>query len=44
LLGPVGATITAEAGNKVIEPPVAGKGEESDEEYDEEYDEDYDED
>jgi cytochrome b involved in lipid metabolism len=40
LLGPVGATITAEAGNKVIEPPVAGKGEESDEEYDEEYDED----
>jgi len=31
LLGPLGASITAEAGNKVIEPPVAGKGEESDE-------------
>ena len=35
LLGPVGASITAEAGKKVIEPPVAGKGDESDEESDE---------
>lgn len=35
LLGPVGASITAEAGQKVIEPPVAGKGDESDEESDE---------
>ena len=35
LLGPVGASITSEAGQKVIEPPVAGKGDESDEESDE---------
>jgi cytochrome b involved in lipid metabolism len=35
LLGPVGASITAEAGQKVIEPPVTGKGDESDEESDE---------
>ena len=40
LLGPVGASITAEAGKKVIEPPVAGKGDESYEESDEESDED----
>lgn len=40
LLGPVGASITAEAGKKVIEPPVAGKGDESEEESDEESDED----
>ena len=40
LLGPVGASITAEAGQKVIEPPVAGKGVEADEESDEESDED----
>lgn len=40
LLGPVGASITAEAGKKVIEPPVAGKGDESDEESDEESDDD----
>jgi len=32
LLGPVGASITAEAGQKVIAPPVSGKGNESDEE------------
>ena len=36
LLGPVGASITAEAGKKVIAPPAGGKGEESDEESDEE--------
>jgi cytochrome b involved in lipid metabolism len=35
LLGPVGASITAEAGQKVIEPPVTGKGDESDDESDE---------
>jgi cytochrome b involved in lipid metabolism len=35
LLGPVGASITAEVGQKVIEPPVAGQGSESDEESDE---------
>lgn len=40
LLGPVGASIAAEAGKKVIEPPVAGKGDESDEESDEESDDD----
>jgi len=40
LLGPVGASITAEAGQKVIEPPVAGKGNESDEESGEESDDD----
>jgi cytochrome b involved in lipid metabolism len=34
LLGPVGASITSEAGQKVIEPPVTGKGDESDEESD----------
>ncbi len=35
LLGPVGASITAEVGQKVIEPPVVGQGSESDEESDE---------
>ncbi len=40
LLGPVGTSITAEAGQKVIEPPVAGKGDESDEESGEESDDD----
>ena len=40
LLGPVGASITAEAGQKVIQPPVAGKGDESDEESEEESEED----
>ena len=40
LLGPVGASITAEAGQKVIQPPVAGKGDESDEESGEESDDD----
>jgi len=35
LLGPVGASISAEVGQKVIEPPVAGQGNESDEESDE---------
>jgi cytochrome b involved in lipid metabolism len=40
LLGPVGASITSEAGQKVIEPPVTGKGDESDDESDEESDED----
>ena len=40
LLGPVGASITAEAGQKVIKPPVAGKGDESDEESGEESDDD----
>ena len=39
LLGPVGASITAEAGKKVIAPPAGGKGEESDEESNEESDE-----
>ena len=39
LLGPVGASISAEEGQKVIEPPVAGKGNESDEESGEESDE-----
>jgi cytochrome b involved in lipid metabolism len=32
LLGPIGASITAEAGQKVIAPPVAAKDNESDEE------------
>jgi len=40
LLGPVGASISAEVGQKVIEPPVAGQGNESDDESDEESDED----
>ena len=40
LLGPVGASITSEAGQKVIEPPVTGKGDESDEKSDEKSDED----
>jgi len=40
LLGPVGASITAEAGQKVIQPPAAGKGDESDEESEEESEED----
>ena len=40
LLGPVGTSITAEAGQKVIEPPVEGKGDESDEESGEESDDD----
>ena len=35
LLGPLGASITAEVGQKVIESPVAGQGGESDEESDE---------
>ena len=35
LLGPVGASISAEVGQKVIEPPVAGQGNESDDESDE---------
>jgi cytochrome b involved in lipid metabolism len=35
LLGPLGASITAEVGQKVIEPPVAGQGGESDEKSDE---------
>jgi cytochrome b involved in lipid metabolism len=39
LLGPVGASISAEVGQKVIEPPVAGQGNESDEESGEESDE-----
>ena len=40
LLGPVGASITAEAGQKVIQPPAAGKGDESDDESGEESDDD----
>jgi cytochrome b involved in lipid metabolism len=40
LLGPVGASISAEAGQKVINPPAAGNGGESDEESDEESDDD----
>jgi cytochrome b involved in lipid metabolism len=40
LLGPVGASISAEVGQKVIEPPVAGQGNESDDESDDESDED----
>jgi hypothetical protein len=40
LLGPVGASISAEAGQKVINPPTAGNGGESDEESDEESDDD----
>ena len=39
LLGPVGASISAAEGQKVIEPPVAGKGNESDVESGEESDE-----
>ena len=35
LLGPVGASISAEVGQKVIEPPVSGQGNESDDESDE---------
>jgi cytochrome b involved in lipid metabolism/predicted small integral membrane protein len=35
LLGPLGASITAEVSQKLIEPPVAGQGGESDEESDE---------
>jgi cytochrome b involved in lipid metabolism/predicted small integral membrane protein len=40
LLGPVGASISAEVGQKVINPPAAGNGGESDEESDEESDDD----
>ncbi len=40
LLGPVGASISAEVGQKVIEPTVAGQGNESDDESDDESDED----
>ena len=40
LLGPVGASISAEVGQKVINPPAAGNGGESEEESDEESDED----
>jgi cytochrome b involved in lipid metabolism len=40
LLGPVGTSISAEAGQKVINPPAAGNGGESDEESDEESDDD----
>jgi len=40
LLGPVGASITAEAGQKVIAPPAASNGDESDEESGEESDDD----
>ena len=40
LLGPLGASITAEAGQKVIAPPVSTNGDESDEQDDEESDDD----
>jgi cytochrome b involved in lipid metabolism len=40
LLGPVGASISVEVGQKVINPPAAGNGGESEEESDEESDED----
>ena len=40
LLGPVGASISAEVGQKIINPPAAGSGGESDEESDEESDDD----
>ena len=38
LLGPVGASISAEVGQKVIAPPAASNGDESDDESDEESD------
>ena len=44
LLGPVGASITAEAGQKVIAPPAASNGDESDDETDEESGDESDED
>lgn len=40
LLGPLGASIRAEAGQKVIAPPVSTNGDESDEQDDEESDDD----
>ena len=40
LLGPVGASISAEVGQKVIAPPAASNGDESDDESDEESDDD----
>ena len=43
LLGPVGASISAEVGQKVIAPPAASNGDESDEESDEESDDESDE-
>ena len=42
LLGATGSTITADAGQKVIAPPAAGAGYESDEESDEGYEEESD--
>ena len=42
LLGPVGASISAEVGQKVIAPPAASNGDESDEESDDESDEESD--
>ena len=44
LLGPVGASISAEVGQKVIAPPAASNGDESDEESDDESDEESDDD
>ena len=44
LLGPVGASISAEVGQKVIAPPTASNGDESDEESDDESDEESDDD
>ena len=44
LLGPLGASITAEVRQKVIEPPVAGQGNESDDESDDESEDESDED
>ena len=43
LLGPVGASISAEVGQKVIAPPAASNGDESDEESDDESDDESDE-
>ena len=43
LLGPVGASISAEVGQKVIAPPAASNGDESDEDSDEESDDESDE-
>ena len=44
LLGPVGASISAEVGQKVIAPPAASNGDESDEESDDESNEESDDD
>ena len=44
LLGPVGASISAEVGQKVIAPPAASNGDESDEESDDESDKESDDD